>query len=168
MFNGNVDSATEIHRVHASSNGLAAFLEDGAGEDGRGSGTITSLVVGLRCNLLNESRADILESVSELNALRDSHTVLSDLRRAEGPRRERDMVLGGGEWLNCLLLNDDVASLRSESGLNGISELVATEDHLSTSVHTEAELLSGEKLLESLGERLGRVLASNESLGEHS
>ena len=44
---GLVDAALEVHRVHARSDGLEAFVQDRLGQHGRSGGTVTRLVGGL-------------------------------------------------------------------------------------------------------------------------
>ena len=45
--------------------------------------TVTSLVVGLARNALDQLRAQVVVLVLELNGLRDSHAILCDLRWAQ-------------------------------------------------------------------------------------
>jgi len=51
VVDSGLDTAAEVHRVVSGSDSLAALLEDGAGKDGGGGGTITGNVVGLGGNL---------------------------------------------------------------------------------------------------------------------
>src|SRR5690606_10445415 len=44
---GLVDAALQVHRVHAGSDGLQAFVDDGLGQNGSGGGAVTGCVVGL-------------------------------------------------------------------------------------------------------------------------
>lgn len=76
-----VDSTPDVHRVKTSSNLLYTFGEEFQGQDGSGSGTISSLVVGLAGYRLDELSTNVLERVAEINALGDSYSVLGDLWR---------------------------------------------------------------------------------------
>jgi len=60
MLNSQIDTSTEIHRVHASSDRLASFLEDSSCQDSCGSCTITCLIVGLRSNLFHQRSTNVL------------------------------------------------------------------------------------------------------------
>src|SRR5690606_29778563 len=46
-FNSLVDTALEVHRVHAGGHVLHAFADDGLGQHGGGGGTVTGVVAGL-------------------------------------------------------------------------------------------------------------------------
>jgi hypothetical protein len=79
---GEVDAALQVHRVHAGSNGLAAFANDGLCENGGGRGTVTGDVVGLRSNFADHLGAHVLELVLQFDFLGDGDAVLGDARRA--------------------------------------------------------------------------------------
>ena len=122
--NGELNTTAEVHGVHASGNRLASLLEDSASKNGGGGGAITSLIVGLGGNLLDEAGTNVVVSISELNLLGNSDTILGDLGRAEG------------------LVNDDVTAARTKGNLDGISEHVSTLEHSSASVSAELDLLT--------------------------
>lgn len=122
--NGELNTTAEVHGVHASGNRLASLLEDGASKNGGGGGAITSLIVGLGGNLLDEASTNVVVSIGELNLLSNGDTILGDLGRAEG------------------LVNDDVTAARTKSDLDGISEHVNTLEHSSASVGAELDLLT--------------------------
>src|SRR5690606_14225826 len=42
-----VDAALQVHRVHAGSDGLQAFVDDGLSQNGSGGGAVTGCIVGL-------------------------------------------------------------------------------------------------------------------------
>ena len=111
VVDGDVDTASEVHGVHASGDGLAALVVDGAGEDGGGGGTITGALVGLAGDLADEGGTHVLELVLEIDGLGDGDTILCDLGGAVG------------------LVNDDVSALGAEGGFYGISELIDTSEH---------------------------------------
>jgi hypothetical protein len=81
-FNGLVDTALQVHRVHAGGDILHAFLHDRLREHGRGGGAVTGDVGGLACDFLHHLRAHVFEFVLELDLFRHGHTVFGDRRRA--------------------------------------------------------------------------------------
>lgn len=89
VVNSEINTSSQVHGVHTSSNGLATFLEDSSSQDGGGSGTITSFVVGLGSDLLNQRGTDIFESVSEFDVLSNGNTILSDLGSTEGSNNDK-------------------------------------------------------------------------------
>ncbi len=110
---GQVDAALEVHRVHAGGDRLHALADDRLGQHGRGGGAVTGLVVGLRRDLADHLRAEVLELVLELDLLGDGDAVLGDARGAEA------------------LLDDDVAALGTERHLDRVGEDVdAAQDAL--------------------------------------
>src|SRR5690606_14535813 len=70
---GLVDTALEVHRVHAGGNGLQAFVDDGLGQYGSGGGAVTGFVVGLGGNVLEQLSAHVLELVLQLDFLGDGN-----------------------------------------------------------------------------------------------
>src|SRR5213593_2069057 len=95
-FDGKVDAALEIHRIHAGGDRLGAFLDDRGSEHGGGGGAVAGDVGGLRRHLAHHLRAHILELVLELDLLRHGHPVLGDVRRAER-LLEDDVAAAGPE-----------------------------------------------------------------------
>src|SRR5690606_36853971 len=81
---GLVDTALQVHRVHASGNCLGAFPDNRLGEDGRGRGAVASQIIGLGGNFAHHLRAHVLELVLKLDFLGDGYAVLGDARCAEG------------------------------------------------------------------------------------
>src|SRR5690606_9438037 len=77
---GLVDAALQIHRVHAGSNRLQAFVDDGLGQYGGSGGAVTGSVVGLGRNVLDQLGAHVLELVFQLDFLGNGHAVLGDQR----------------------------------------------------------------------------------------
>lgn len=145
VVNGQIYTSSQIHGVHAGSDALATFLEDGSSEDGGGGGTITSFVVGLVGDVLNEGSTEVHVSVSEFDILGDGDTILGDLRSTEG------------------LVNDDISTFRAEGDLDGISESFATFEHLLSAESTENDVLAGERSRGKIVQSFG-LLSSN--LGE--
>jgi hypothetical protein len=101
-----VDAALDLHRVVARGDELGALAVDRLRENRRRRGAVTSHVAGLRRDLAHHLRAHVLETVLELDLLRDRHAVLGDRRRAEA------------------LLDDDVAALGAEGDLHRVRERV--------------------------------------------
>src|SRR5690606_13522826 len=111
VSNSEVDTALQVHRVHASGNSLVAFLNDCLGENGRSRGAVTSDVVGLRSNFADQLGAHVLELVFQLDFLGNRTTVLGDARCAEG------------------LVDDDVTALRTKRYLDSVGEDVDAAQH---------------------------------------
>lgn len=81
---GEVDTAAEIHWVHTGSYTFAAFTVDGTGQNGGCGSSVTSDIVGLAGDLLDERGANIFETVRKLDGFGHSDTVLGNFRCAEG------------------------------------------------------------------------------------
>lgn len=124
-LHGEIDASSEVHGVHAGGDALAAFSEDGSGEDGGGGGSVPGDVVGLGGDGLDQAGADVLESVGELDGLGHGDSVLGDLGGSEG------------------LVDDHVAALGSQGHLHGVGELVAAVQHLLSAFGAEHDLFSG-------------------------
>ena len=110
-FDGFVDAALEIHRVHARGHRLDAFAHDGLGQNGRRGGAVAGLVVGPRCYLAQHLRAHVLEFVGKIDFLGNGHAVLGDARRAEG------------------FIEHNVAALGAQSDLDRVGQGVDTVEH---------------------------------------
>ena len=123
-INSELDSSSEIHWVHASSDGFASLLEDGSGQDGSGGGSISCFVVGLGGNLLDEAGSDVVVSIGEFDLLSDGDSVFGDLWGAES------------------LVNDNVSSSWAEGDLDGIGEHVNTFEHLGSGLSAELDFLT--------------------------
>ena len=106
-----VDTALEVHRVHARGDRLGAFPHDGLREHSRRGGAVAGKVVGLLGNFAQHLRAHVLELVFELDVLGDRHTVLGDARGTER------------------LIENDVAAFGPERHLHGIGENVDAAQH---------------------------------------
>ncbi len=107
-----VDAALQIHRVHAGSDGLQAFVDDGLGQHGGGGGAVTGLVVGLGRDVLDQLGAHVLEAILQLDFLGNGNAVLGDGRSTEA------------------LLQHHVAAFRAEGRFYRISQDVHTDQHL--------------------------------------
>src|SRR6516165_3365958 len=103
-FDREVDTALQIHRVHAGGNRLGAFTNDGGGQHGRGGGAVAGRIGRLRRDLAHHLGAHVLELVLEFDLLGDGNAVLGDARSAER------------------LVDDDIAALGAEGDLHGVVE----------------------------------------------
>lgn len=77
-LNGGLGAAAQVHGVAAGSNVLHRLGEDGAGQHGGSGGAITSSLVGLGGDVLEQTRTKVLELVLERNGLGDRDTVCDD------------------------------------------------------------------------------------------
>jgi hypothetical protein len=82
-IDGLVDTALEVHRVHAGGNVLHAFADDGLGQHGGGGGAVTGDVGGLGSDFLDHLGAHVGELVLQFDFLGDGNAVLGDGRAAE-------------------------------------------------------------------------------------
>src|SRR5690606_23767896 len=121
---GRVDTALQVHRVHAGGDGLDAFAHDRLGQHGCGGGADARQVVGLGGNLGDHLGAHVLELVGQLDILGDSYTVLGNAGRTEG------------------LLQDDVTALGTQGDLHRIGEDVHAAQHALTRVLGKLYLFS--------------------------
>src|SRR5690606_4839054 len=97
-----LDATLEHHGVGAGGHVLEALVDDGLRQNGGGGGAITGDVVGLGGGFLEELGAHVLKRVLQFNFLGDRHAVVGD---------------GGAAPL---LVQGNVATLGTESGLDGI------------------------------------------------
>ena len=109
---GLVDSPLEIHRVGTCGNILEADVDDALRKNGGRCCAVSGLLVGLGSDLLYELGAHILEFILELDFLGYGDTVLGNLRSA------------------VLLVNHDIAALRTESRLHCIGKRICAGLHL--------------------------------------
>src|ERR1700736_3359791 len=118
-FDGEVDAALQIHRVHAGGNRLGAFPDDRSREHGRGGGAVAGSVRRLGGDFAHHLRAHVLELVLKLDFLGDGDAVLGDARCAER------------------FVEHDVAALGAERHLDGVVENVDTAQHAVACVDAE-------------------------------
>ena len=109
-----VDTALEVHGVHARGDELQTFVNDGLGEHRGGGGAVTGLVRGLGRHFFNHLCAHIFELVFELDLLGDGDAVFGDRGRAEG------------------LVENGIASLGAQGGFHRIGENVDAGEHALT------------------------------------
>src|SRR6266436_4698251 len=103
-FHSQIDTALQIHRVHAGSNRLGAFTDDGRGHHGRGGGSVAGSIGRLGGHFAHHLGAHVLELVVKLDFLGDGDAVLGDA--------------GGAERL----VEHDVAALGAERDLHRVVE----------------------------------------------
>ena len=119
-----VDAALEVHRIHAGSNRLQAFTQNGLHKNGCRRRTVTGDIRRLGSNFLDHLCAHILEFVFELDFLGDRDTVFGDRRRAEA------------------LVEHDVAAFRTQGNSDGVCQDVHACEHLLARVVTETYFFS--------------------------
>src|SRR6266700_1537903 len=123
-FHRQIDTALEIHRVHAGGNRLGAFLHDGRGQHGRGGGAVAGSVGRLGGHFAHHLGAHVLELVFKLDFLGDGDAVLGDA--------------GGAERL----VEHDVAALGAERHLDGVVENVDAAQHPVACIDAEFEFFT--------------------------
>ena len=106
-----VDTALEVHRIHAGVNRLGAFPHNRVGEHGGGGGSVTCLVGCLRCDLADHLSTHVLELVLELDLLGDGNAVFGDA------------------GCSVRLVELHIAALRAERHLHRIIENVDPTQH---------------------------------------
>jgi hypothetical protein len=115
-LNGLVDTALEVHGVHASGNGLEALAQHGLGQDGGSGGAVTRDVGGLGGDFLDHLGAHVLEPILELDFLGDGDAVLGDGGSAKA------------------LLQHHVAALGTQGDLDGVGQDVNAGHHPNTGI----------------------------------
>ena len=105
-LDGLADAALERGRVRARGHVLEAFVVDCFGQNGCGRGAVAGDIAGLAGDFANELGAHVFIRIFELDFLRDGDTVFRDGRAAE------------------FLVEDDVATARSERGLDCFREFL--------------------------------------------
>ena len=103
---------------------LRPSLIDGFGENGGGGGAVAGDVAGLAGDFADELGAHVFIGILELDFLGDGDAVLGDGRAAE------------------FLVEDDVASARSEGRLDGSGEFLDAAEQRLTRGFVELELFS--------------------------
>src|SRR5947208_10149476 len=122
-FHRQVDTALQIHRVHAGGNRLGAFTDDRSRQNGRGGGAVAGSVRRLRGDFAHHLRAHVLELVVELDLLGDGDAVLGDAGSAER------------------LVEHDVAALGAERDLHRVVEDVDAAQHAVAGMDAEFNFL---------------------------
>src|SRR6185312_8543305 len=118
-FDREVDTALQVHRVHAGGNRLGAFTDDRSSEHGRGGGAVAGRVSGFGGDFAHHLGAHVLELVVELDLLGDGDAVLGDAGSAER------------------LVEHDVAALGTERDFHGVGENVDAAQHAVAGINAE-------------------------------
>ena len=105
FLDGGLNPGLHLDRVDAGNDGLEPFIEDGFSHHGRGGGSVAGHVTGLARDFANHAGAHVLVDVFQLNFFGHGDAVFRDGGAAE------------------TLLQDDVASLRTQRDLHGASQL---------------------------------------------
>src|ERR1700730_8270188 len=130
-----IDTALEIHRVHAGGNRFGAFPNDGRGQHGRGGGAVAGSVGRFGGHFAHHLGAHVLELVLELDFLGDGDAVLGDAGRAER------------------LVEPDVAALRAKRHFHRVVENVDAAQHLVSRINAKFNFFtSHDVFLEMLGD----------------
>src|SRR5699024_1019471 len=126
---GLVDTALDVHRVHAGGNGLHAFTDNGLGQYRGGGGAVTGIVGGLGSDFLDHLHTHVFELVFQFDFLGDRDTVLGDGRGAEA------------------LVEHDIAALRAQRHLDGVGQCIDTGGQTLASIFAETYFLSSHYFL---------------------
>src|SRR6202034_1093117 len=123
-FHRHVDTALQIHRVHAGGNRLGAFANDRGRKYGRGGGAVAGGIGRLGGDFAHHLGAHVLELVLKLDFLGDGDAVLGDA--------------GGAERL----VEHDVAALGAERHLDGVGEDLDAAQHAVAGADAEFNFFS--------------------------
>src|SRR5580700_1342949 len=118
-FHRQIDTALQIHRVHAGGNRLGAFTDDRRGQHGRGGGAVAGSIGRLGGDFAHHLGAHVLELVLKLDFLGDGDAVLGDA--------------GGAERL----VEHDVAALGAERHLDRVVEDIDAAQHAVAGIDAE-------------------------------
>ena len=110
-FDGHIDTAAQIHRVHAGGNGFAAFADDRLSQNGRGRRAVTGDVGRFGSGFLDDLSAHVFKFVRQFDFFGDGNAVLGDARRAER------------------FGQNDVAAFRTQRHFDGIGQNVDAAQH---------------------------------------
>ena len=116
---GFVDTALEIHRVHASSNRFQTFGNDSLSQYGSSGSTVPSVVIGAGGNVFDQLGAHVFELVFQFDFFGNGNTVFGDQRRAEAA------------------LDQHVAALRTQGSFYCVGQRVDAVQHLVATGNTE-------------------------------
>ena len=114
-----VDTALQIHRVHASGYRFHAFANNRLGQNGRSGGAVAGHVRSLRRNFLDHLRTHVFELVFQFDFLGNRYTVFSDGRCAKA------------------LVENDVTSFRAQGNFYRVGQDIYAIDHARTRIITK-------------------------------
>src|SRR5450631_505490 len=123
-FDREVDTALEVHRVHAGGNRLGAFAHDRGRQHGRGGGAVAGSVRRLGGDFAHHLGAHVLELVFKLDFLGDGDAVLGDAGCTER------------------FVEYDVAALGAERHLHRVVENVHAAQHPVACIDAEFEFFT--------------------------
>ena len=81
---GFLDTALQVHRVHACGNALHAFANDGLGQNRGGRRAVAGNVIGLGSDFAQHLCAHVFQAIFKLDFFCDGDAVLRGARCAEG------------------------------------------------------------------------------------
>ena len=108
---GFVDTAFQIHRIHARSHVFHAFAHDGLSQNGRSGCAVARVVRGFGSNFLHHLRAHVLQLVFEFDFFSNGYTVFGHGRSAERA------------------FQNHVTTFRAQSDFNGVCQNVHAFNH---------------------------------------
>src|SRR6267142_2601686 len=108
-FHREIDTALQVHRVHAGGNRLGAFTDNGRGQHGRGGGAVAGRVGRLGGDFAHHLGAHVLELVLKLDFLGDGDAVLGNAGRAERLVEHDVAALGAERHLHRVVEDFDAA-----------------------------------------------------------
>jgi hypothetical protein len=133
-LNCQIDTFLHFAKVDSSFDSFQSLSENGSGQDRGGGGSISSLVIGLVGNGLNETGTHVGKSIAELNGLSNSDTVLGDFDSTEG------------------LVDQNVTSVWSKSDLDSICQSITALQHFVSGIVTKKQFFWGKVESESVEE----------------
>ncbi len=122
--NGFIDTAFQIHRVHARSNGFQAFSNDGLSQYGCSGGTVARSVVRFGGHFFHHLRAHVLELIFQFDFTCNGNTIFSNGRCTER------------------FIQNDVTAFRAQGHFHCICQHVYAAQHFHTGVVTEFYVFS--------------------------
>ena len=106
-----VDTALQVHRVHAGGNRLQAFADDRLGKNRCRRRAVAGNVIGLGGDFAHHLCAHVFELVFEFDFLRDGDAVFGGARCTEG------------------FFDDDVTAFRAKRHFDGVGEDIDAAQH---------------------------------------
>ena len=140
-LDSSLSSSPQVHGVAAGSDVLDRLGEDGVSEDRGSGGSVTSDLVGLGGNILEQAGTQVLELVLERDGSCDGYTIW-DCEPMSDEMTERIRTL-------CNLgravarLDEDIAALGTEGCGDGPGECLDAGEQSCAAFYAELELLCG-------------------------
>jgi hypothetical protein len=136
---GLIDTALEVHRIHAGGDRLGALANDRLRQNRGGGRAVAGDLPGFHGDLLDQLGAHVLEMVGEFDLLGDRDAVFGDARRAEA------------------FLDHHVAPARPEGHFDGVGQIVDAAQHLVAGARAEPDLFRSHDRVPWLGGRYEHV-----------